>query len=57
MKTEPKTGWKTVTVKCRICGHEHVAVYPEDVLDEECIECHKCGHMTCGPNKQKDGEL
>ena len=46
LRKEP--GWRTERVKCRICGYEAVAVFPEDVLDEDRLECAECGHMTCG---------
>jgi len=43
--------WKSSWVKCRICGDEHMSVYPENILDECRQECAKCGHMTCEPSE------
>jgi len=49
-------GWVTAKVKCRICGHEHITVYPVDILDEDAQECSKCHHMTCEPVTDGDGD-
>lgn len=38
-------GWLTLPVKCRICGHEHVAVCDEET-DTDSLECPECGNMT-----------
>jgi len=37
--------WHSEPIKCRMCGHEWVAVY-EDGTDDACLECPNCGHMT-----------
>lgn len=49
-----KTGWKTITVLCRICKHRHVSVYPADIVDEEHQECPDCHNMTCGPEEGQE---
>ena len=41
--------WKMSVVKCRLCGHEHVSVYPENIDNENEQECWKCGKMTAAP--------
>lgn len=41
--------WIVAWVKCRMCGHEHVSVYPDDIIDNCMQECPECHHMTCEP--------
>ena len=36
-------------VKCRICEYEFLTVYPDNVLDESCLECESCTHLCCEP--------
>jgi len=68
MTNKTNIGWYVAKVKCRICGKSHIACYPEDVIDEECLQCSNCGHKTCQPighkykiipnnKKQKDKKL
>jgi hypothetical protein len=38
-------------LKCRICSHEHKAVWPLTTKDESSLECEKCGHFASEPIK------
>lgn len=48
--------WKTARVRCRLCGHEHVAVYELPNLHEDGQECTNCNNMTCEPIEQSPPE-
>ncbi len=39
----------TVLTECRMCEHRHVSSHPTDILDENCLQCPNCDHMTCEP--------
>ena len=39
----------TVMTECRMCEHQQLASIPSDVLDETCLQCSNCEHMTCEP--------
>lgn len=43
------TRWATGRLRCRMCGHVHVGVWPTSIVDEDAQECPECGHMTCEP--------
>jgi len=38
-------GWYTAKERCRICGYEAIAVFPEGT-DPDNMECGWCGHMS-----------
>lgn len=42
--------WRTALVVCRVCDHEHVAVWPE-TADETALECPHCHSMSCEPQQ------
>lgn len=41
--------WKVAMVECRICGHRHISVYPDNIKEEENQECTNCHNMTAEP--------
>jgi rubrerythrin len=43
--------WVAAQTICRVCGHEHVSVYPEGT-EEDATECPNCGNMTCEPEEE-----
>jgi len=49
-------GWCAAWVRCRLCGHEHASIYPEDIVDECRQECLNCGHMACEPVAKEDAD-
>lgn len=47
--------WCHGQCRCRMCGHEYVGVWPEDVVvGEENMECPSCGNMTSGPIQEDE---
>ena len=36
------SGWLASTMKCRVCSHRHISVYPENIFEEDNQECPKC---------------
>ncbi len=48
--------WYTSLVKCRVCGAEHVSVWPDGILDPDNQQCHECGHMTAQPIDTQETE-
>jgi len=47
-------GWTYGWCVCRLCGHRHMSVWPLAILDEDCQECPKCGHMTAEPENDSE---
>lgn len=53
---EEHNGWIVSDTKCRICGHEMVAVYPASTPEPENLQCGKCGNMTAEPVEDEEEE-
>lgn len=49
-----EVGWLVALCKCRVCGKEHVSVYPEDIWEEENQECPTCHAMAAEPMEDGD---
>ncbi len=45
----PKRMWCTGKVECNVCGKEHISVWPDDIDDEDSMECPYCGREACRP--------
>ena len=49
LRYKPAYGYVVNRLRCRVCNYEHIAVYPENIQDEDNQECPKCRAMACEP--------
>lgn len=51
MFDKEKGAWRTAIIKCAICNHEQVSVYPSEC---EKLECGGCGYMIPAPGNPQE---